>query len=131
MTRQQWYHHLLAAARDSYELGECSLREYERGTLALVREHERETRVRRQQAQEIRRQRREEATMTYHGLRARVENARYARSRRGRYEAAIAATPPWSEERGAVEAEFDAEIDRQIDEARDRVDEDDERGGRR
>jgi len=69
--------------------------------------------------------------MTYAGLRAGAENARYRRSLRGRYDAAIAETAPWSDERESVEAAYDAEIDARIDEARDRVNEDDERGGRR
>jgi hypothetical protein len=64
MTRQQWYHQLLAAARSDYEMGFCTTREYECGVLALVSEHEREKRVRKEQAMKLRQQRREGATCT-------------------------------------------------------------------
>jgi hypothetical protein len=57
---------------------------------------------------------------------ARVENARYRRSLRGRFEEAVAQTAPWSEEREAVEAAFEAEVDRRIDERRERGDEPEE-----
>ena len=57
MTRHQWYLQLLASARESYELGDCTLREWEQGTLALVTEYERERRSRRARAARLRQQR--------------------------------------------------------------------------
>ena len=62
MTRHQWYLQLLASARESYDLGDCTLREWEQGTLALVREYERQRRQRQERAARLRQQRREEAT---------------------------------------------------------------------
>ena len=64
MTRHQWYLQLLASARESYDLGDCTLGEYERGTLALVRAYEQQQRARRERAARVRQQRREEATCT-------------------------------------------------------------------